>query len=600
MAPNIVMRFFKPLIRHIRNARQIRQIKLLLIVIACAFAVNAIAGTLTKAELEQLFPAPLVVGEKNTKLPVWPIFKKSAAALEMYAWAFESIDLEPIRGYSGKPINILVVMDLKGSFVDVRLREHKEPIFVSPEGTALVASFAQQYKHLSLQHSITMVRPKAPTHNVDGIATVNGLTAGTVTAVAMERSILESALKVAQSSLGDGASGRASRSKHERFEGMAFAELAQAGFVQNVVATHSQVEQGFVGTLALGVDDRPGQKADEKVVDMSVALVSLSQVGRNVLDSAGWAAIDATKNSGELTFMVTERGRFRLVGNEKKPAGVVSRLKLRSNDANKADELIDMRELPFEQSVNLPDAFKGKTGSEKPRFFTTIGGAGVDLTKPLVLAVQVTREVGFDPVRRFQSAVDLPYSAPNMAYWLTGPPEIRWLKQWKARAGEIALLIAGLVVLTVALWKQTWLSAQPKRLARFRFAYLVFTLGFIGWYAQGQLTIVNITALIEALRSGESAEFLLNDPFSIILWAYVFVSLFIWGRGTFCGWLCPFGALQEIIAQAGDLLRIKKIRLRMPIDAKLKWIKYAVLAVILFDAIFSGSWTEKTVEIEFY
>ena len=602
---------------------------------------TAFAGTLTKATLEVQFPAPLVVGEKSTKLPVWPIFRKgandaakagedvpaneparayaarlrsandaaktgaagvpAAEKLELVGWVFESIDLEPIRGYSGKPINIMVLVDQKGNFLDVKMIEHKEPLFVSEFGTEILAKFARQYKGLSLQHNITIIRPKQPTHVADGIATVNGIAAGTVTAIAMERSILESALKVAQADLGGSGSARVPRGQ-DRFEAMPVESLVQAGFLQNVKITHQQIERPFIGTLAAGLDDRPGQQSDEAVIDATVGMVSLTQVGKNFLIPEAWAALEATKNTGELTFMVTERGRYRLLGNEKKPVGagsVAARLKLRSQ-ANK-DELIDVRELPFEHAVTVPDAFKGK---EKPRFFTTVGGASLDLYKPLTLAVQVTREVGFDPVKRFQSVVDFPYAPPTFTQWLGAPStatttkEFRWLAQWKARAWEIGVLLVGLIILTIALAKQHWLTAHAKRLARFRFVYLVFTLGFIGWFAQGQLTIVNITALIEAVRAGESAEFLLNDPFTVILWPYTFITLFIWGRGTFCGWLCPFGALQELIAQLGDLLRIKKIRLRMPLDAKLKWIKYGLLAIILICAFVSGPWTERTTEIE--
>lgn len=55
---------------------------------------------------------------------------------------------------------------------------------------------------------------------------------------------------------------------------------------------------------------------------------------------------------------------------------------------------------------------------------------------------------------------------------------------------------------------------------------------FVGWIAQAQLSIVNITALIEALRSGENGRFLLFDPLTVFLWLFVLLSLIVWGRGT--------------------------------------------------------------------
>jgi NosR/NirI family transcriptional regulator, nitrous oxide reductase regulator len=555
------------------------------------------AGTLTRPELEAMLPAPMVIGEKSTKLPVWPIFQKTAAALTLVGWVFESIDLEPIRGYSGKPINLLVFMDQKGNFLDVRLREHKEPLFLSEAGNDLLVKFAQQYKGLSLQHSITMVRPKQPTNVADGIATVNGVAAGTVSAIAMERSIMESALKVAQAGLGDAGSAAVRRSTRERFESMSAQELVKAGFVPSVKFTHAQAEAGFVKTLAEGLDDRPGQKPDEAVIDFSISLISLELIGKNILNEKTWGTIEASKASGELSFLISENGRLRIAGNEKKPQG--NALRLRIKHSSREGEWIELREVPIElagqATLDLPQAMRGK---QPPRMFRTIGAGSLDLTKPLNLVVQSTREVGFDPVRRFQTNLDFPYQPKELSYWLTPPKESRWWGVWKGRWLDLSILIAGLVVLSVALWKQSWLTAKAARLRNFRLVYLIFTLGFIGWYAQGQLTIVNITALIESLRAGEGGEFLLSDPMSLVLWAFVIVSLFIWGRGTFCGWLCPFGALQDLISQLGDLLRIKKVSLRIRTDGYLKWIKYAVLAAVLLSAFFSSDWTEKAIEVE--
>jgi NosR/NirI family transcriptional regulator, nitrous oxide reductase regulator len=567
--------------------RVLKNLLMLVFFVATVSLQSVQAGTLTKAELDMMFAAPLLVGEKEAKLPVWPIFKKDAATLTLVGWVFESIDLEPIRGYSGKPINLLVFMDQKGAFLDVRLREHKEPLFLSEQGNALLENFAKQYKGLSLQHSITMIRPKQPTHVADGIATVNGITAGTVTAVAMERSIMESALKVAQAGMGDAAANIPKRVGRERFESMNTDELKKAGLIQALQFTHGKIEAGFIGTLAAGMDDRPGQKADEPVIDLTIALASLEQIGKNQFDEANWKAIEASKASGELTFLLSERGRLRIAGNEKKPQGNVFRLRLKHQ--TRPNEWLELREVPLSPSPAL------QAGT---RLFRTIGGSSIDINLPLNLAVVATREVGFDPVKRFQSNLDFAYEPPNIAYWSTLPKESRWLTVWKSRYIDLSILCVGLVVLSVALVKQTWLTARVKRLQRFRFAYLAFTLGFIGWYGQGQLTIVNITALIESIRSGEGGEFLLSDPMSLLLWAFVIVSLFIWGRGTFCGWLCPFGALQEFISQLGDLLRIKKWKLRSATDVKLKYIKYGVLCVVLLSALFAIPNTEQVVEVE--
>jgi polyferredoxin len=152
--------------------------------------------------------------------------------------------------------------------------------------------------------------------------------------------------------------------------------------------------------------------------------------------------------------------------------------------------------------------------------------------------------------------------------------------------------------LTVLLARPQWITTSPRRLQLVRNAYLGFTLGFIGWYAQGQLSIVNITAFLQALLAGRSLGFFLFDPITVILWAYVAVSLVLWGRGTFCGWLCPFGALQELMATLARWFQLAQWRPRTGTDATLKWIKYGVLLAVVGTLFLSPEWTDMAVEVE--
>lgn len=117
-----------------------------------------------------------------------------------------------------------------------------------------------------------------------------------------------------------------------------------------------------------------------------------------------------------------------------------------------------------------------------------------------------------------------------------------------------------LTVLTVFFARQKTLSQRPKLVHRFRWGFLFFTLFYIGFFAQGQLSVVNIYTLFLAIWDGFSFNVCLLDPVIFILWVYTFISLFIWGRGLFCRWLCPFGELQEMAAWLGEKLRLCQIK----------------------------------------
>jgi transcriptional regulator of nitric oxide reductase len=92
------------------------------------------AGMMPKDELEKLFEDQYIVGEIQSDLPVYPLFVKDAASPdskpELKAYVFETNEVVSVRGYSGKPLNILVVIDLSGRLLSAKLIDHKEPIFV--------------------------------------------------------------------------------------------------------------------------------------------------------------------------------------------------------------------------------------------------------------------------------------------------------------------------------------------------------------------------------------------------------------------------------------------------------------------------------------
>ena len=79
---------------------------------------QANATTLKNVDIEQIFSNQYTVGELNPNVPVWPLFLKSATDANikptLFGYAFESVDFEPVRGYGGKPIDVMVVMDVNG------------------------------------------------------------------------------------------------------------------------------------------------------------------------------------------------------------------------------------------------------------------------------------------------------------------------------------------------------------------------------------------------------------------------------------------------------------------------------------------------------
>ena len=577
------------------------------------------AGELTQADIERLFPAPIIVAEKDPKLniwpllmranteaqlagqtdklgrTVWPVSKPGEVAKVVIGYAFESVDVVPVPGYSGKVINSLIALDERGEFIDVKLISHREPIFAT-DGMAniLLNRFAAQYKGASIKETVRLLSPdvrEAP-KPPPGVRFIHGIARGTVTVELMDKGIILSAMKIAQDKLGfklNNSEQSKTRLRTDVFEAADLAALAKAGLIQTKIFTHSELETPFKTTLAAGQDPDAKSRPNEPAIELQIALLSLPQVGRNLLDSRGWTKIEKLANEGQHSLLVTWRGRYSLLGDEFVPAGAPDRLALKQGETP-----IELRDFIFDDSIKLPDGFERKN----TRVIRIAGYGGIDPGKPLLFDYRLKRIYGNFNRQRFDAEYPFELRLPADFTYTPPPPEPAWKNTWRNSVPELAVLGIGLLILSIALAAQRRLVAGPTRLNVFRIVFLLFTVGFIGWYGQGQLSIVNLTSTIEAWRLGNSMEFLLFDPMSVVLWVFVLVSLFVWGRGTFCGWLCPFGALQELISIMTKKLGIKPSRLHTKVDARLKYIKYVVLVAVLVAAFSSSVWTERTIEVE--
>ncbi len=455
-----------------------------------AAGLHAEAGTLAREDVQRLLGEQYLVGEVQADLPIYPLFETNAAQHggkpELKAYAFESADFSLVRGYSGKTIDLLIVMDVAGTFQSVKVVSQHEPIFIRSEKAAALAAFAAQHQGLTVRHAIQIGKPTdTPTRNGQS-ALLNGLHTGTITSKAISRTVMVAAASVARERLG-----------------IDSPELGE-------------------GRVSLG----------------STRSSPLSEPEAATATPAGTKATEPALPA---------------------PTGAKADTKLADPEA----------------STYAPAASDAKSAMP----------AAAEPAEPAAPAAPAAAVVA-KPTAAVTAAPARPAAEPE------------WMEQWRARRTEIHALLAGLALLAIALVAQKRFSANARRLRVLRTLYLIFTLAFIGWFAQGQLTIVNVTAAIESLVAGEDLSFLMNDPITVTLWLFTIATLFIWGRGTFCGWLCPFGALQELISLAANAIGIRQRRIRAALDAKLKWIKYFVLAVIVASLYLAPDFAGWAVEIE--
>ena len=110
-----------------------------------------------------------------------------------------------------------------------------------------------------------------------------------------------------------------------------------------------------------------------------------------------------------------------------------------------------------------------------------------------------------------------------------------------------------------------------------RWASVFVTLVVLGWLDGGFLSVSHITSGIWA-----GVGVYLRDIPLLLIVTFTLITTLVWGR-VFCGFLCPFGALQDVIARWVP----KSWQRSVPehLHQRGIWIKYLILAVIVVPAL---------------
>jgi NosR/NirI family nitrous oxide reductase transcriptional regulator len=575
-----------------------RPLLLWLIALFCvAHSTASLAGSLTKADIERRFGPPLHVQEKLTDIPAWPLTSELEPEGGPVGYVFESIDLAPIPGFEGTPMNFLVSIDRKGNFMDVELLHQHEPVFLGGLGEPPLREFVTQYAGRNIKQQFLIAlnaarnRTGQPASTQSFQTTLDGVAKATASVRIVNQSVLGAALEVARAKLGFAARKERGPTAHalpDVHDPVAFAKMLKNGMVGRLRLTNAEVEKLFAGTDGAGVDDEALAKPDEVFVDFYIAYLNAPTIGRAILGEAQYkAAMDRNFENRHL-WWIASAGRYSILDDNFVPGAQSPRLAM-SQDGF----FLELRDQGFE-----PKDIAGAPELNASRLFGVYAEAGLDPARPLDLALTISRAKGMIlPIMTHKQAT-LSYAPPKNLFVYPPEPTPEWLLAWKARWLELAIIGAALALLSVVLARPRWISVEPRRLTIFRLGFLAFTLLYLGWYAQGQLSMVQITGAIKSLKAGQGLSSYLYDPISLLLIAFTLVSFFVWGRGTFCGWLCPFGALQEFIGKLAKLLRLPQVKIPLAVAKKLEWGRYLVLAVLVGAAFLLPRAGETLNEVE--
>lgn len=507
-------------------------------------------------------------------------------------------------GYSGRPFDVVLGLDLEGHITGAKLIAHNEPVLVVGVAPADLEAFIAQFRGLPVD---------ATTHlrGSSGEAGVDVISRATVSSVLFADAILRAAKAVALSRGIIEPTTPASGLDLDRFEPLDWAGLNQAGLISRLLLTNGDiakalVERGRPEPTEPGFDD-----PDATFVDLYATLATPAMVGRNLLGEAHYLALAHALEPGDQAIIVLASGRYSVKGTGFVKNGFFDRLqvlqgskviRLESRGHTRIDELEiegapDFREmgwfvLPAASGFDPLQPWSLRLVVEQK---TSGGEALLDFVLPVTAPTAlVARPRDEKPEGWLASLLD---AAAEPDGSLVVSPGL-WLEVWAARSLDIGLLIVLLAVLSVALVFQDALVRRIKFYRRFRVGFLAVTLVWLGFAMGAQLSVVNILTFFNSLLTGFSWQVFLMEPLIFILWCYVALALLFLGRGVFCGWLCPFGALQELTNKLARLFRVPQLALPFGLHEKLWPTKYIIFLGLLALSLHAMSAATLAAEVE--
>ena len=559
---------------------------------------TAQANTLTgleKGRIAIAFPQAGTITEPEGEYQVREIYSGD----ELLGYAYQTINVVDIPAYSGKPINLQVLLDPQGVIQDAYVLKHEEPILLIGIPEQKLHDFAAEYEGIQVEQRVVIGRSRD-----EAAITIDAVTGATVTVMVVNEAIMRSAHRVAVS-LGLVTAHAQVKSKPatvlmDQYEKASWTTLTGDGSIRRLLLSRGTVDDAFIGSEAEGIDTASAEQRDETFIDLYVAELNPPTIGRNLLGDRQYQNLMEQLEPDEHAIVVLGNGDYSFKGSGYVRGGIFDRIQLRQ-----FGDIISFRDLDY---TRLSDVYaEGMPEFSEMGIFIVRPQYAFDSGSDWSLELLVRRQTG--PVSGIFTSFELNYQIPEA--YIERPPLTAseqaaideanrplWLNIWYQKTFQISVLAVALVVLVAILFFQDYLARRPKLLKWIRMSYLTFTVVFIGWYALGQLSIVNVLTFTQSIMHDFSWQLFLSDPVIFILWGFTAASILLWGRGVFCGWLCPFGALQEIINEIARKIKIPQYELPFALHERLWAIKYIILLLLFGISLESMTAAEQYAEVE--
>ncbi len=599
------------MLRHRNNAAaQIARGLYLVLALAIATAASALwqpaqAGLELSAVLAKASAGDVVAGgERFGPVDGTPPGAAVYRGDEILGYAFLNTDMVTAIGYSGKPIHVLIGLSADGAITSAKLVKHSEPIVLIGIPESRVQGFTGGYVGRNVRDFAAAAEA--------GHSTPDIISGATVTVMVIDDSILRAAVKFARArglaglapaaAEGGEAAARRGRALNAALPaGRDWLTLVGDGSVARLPLAVGEVTTRFAEAGKAKAATRPeSEDAAASFIDLYAAPVSVPAIGRDLLGEAEYTLLADRLAPGQHAIVIAANGLFSFKGSGYVRGGIFDRFQLVQGD----------------NSFRFQDKRHKRLGAlaaQHTQAFKEVGlfllppDAEFDPALPWRIELLANRAVG--ALEKQFLLFELHYLLPE--YYLEAAPAGEtvapatenavpelWRRIWQDRLVDVSVLGAALLALTGLFFFQNWFARRPRLAPAVRIGFLLFTVAWIGGYAQAQLSVVNVLTFANAFITGFKWEYFLMDPLIFILWVSVAASLLFWGRGAYCGWLCPFGALQELLNKAAKLIRVPQLEMPWALHERLWPVKYLLFIGLFGFSLYSLAFAEQFAEVE--
>ena len=481
-------------------------------------------------------------------------------------YIYSTWDMVKSLGYDRSPYEIIIGLNTSGTIAGAKLTYHNEPLFEHDVSEEDLLKYVQRTKDINIANGMAKSSRDKPIRP-------DTVHRGTISSNLMHQAIFQSSRNAALS-IGLYDNQNTNRLNYLKEQNLNWNQL-----VKNNYITYKR------NYISESLKDYSKKNETTKYSEIAITLITPRSIGYNILKKNRHDKYMASLNSKDQAILIAGNG-YSFKGDKWRSSKKFERIRLVQGEIIIKFNASDHTRISKIQSKNSP-IFKE------------------------VSIFKIDYKYNFDPTKAwYLELLDINYQGKNIKniiipYLINEELIIKkvkevpiWINVWLESKFRIILLSFALLVLSLITIFQDKISKYRNTFKYIRISYLSFTLIWIGWYTGAQLSIFNILSIIRVPITGADLNYFLIDPLIFIILAFTIISALILGRGLFCGWLCPFGALQELIGWIAKNLGIKKREIPEKYYTKLWTIKYFILVTIIGTSFISMETASTLAEVE--